>query len=178
MQYALAGVSLFQGVTNSILQSNAIKMRGQYQQQVYQQNIRLANVKADDAIKRGELEIQNYMKGVRKLIGTQRTVFAAQGVQIGSGSALDIEADTAQQAKITSITMRNNAWLQAWGYKQEALNLESSASFGKIASDFSANTTLLTGISSSITNAFKIGTDSKTYSPQNDVGANRSPSAL
>jgi hypothetical protein len=175
----LAGGQVLQGVANGVIQSNAIKMQGEYQRQTLEQNIRIADIQSDEAIKRGEREIANYQRGVGKLLGAQRTAYAGQNVELDSGSALDVAEDTAQQARLNVITMKNNAWLEAWGYKAQALDLSGKMEFGKIATRTAANTTLLTSIGSGVMAGAKTafgqtsgGTTGLT------TGGARSPSAL
>jgi hypothetical protein len=70
------------------------------------------------------------------VIGTQRAEFAAQGVDVGSGSAVDVQKDTAYQGEIDALTLRTNAAREAWGYTVEAqgetLQAQNTRKLGKL----------------------------------------------
>ena len=59
------------------------------------------------------------------MIGRQRAVYAAGGLDVNTGSPLDIQADTAQMGRLNSLTIRNNAARQAYGYQASA-NLDTA----------------------------------------------------
>lgn len=174
----LGGGQAIGGISNAVVQHNAIKMQGEFQRQTLEQNIRIANIQADEAIKKGEREIVNYKKGVNKLIGSQRAAFAGQNVELDSGSALDVQEDTAQLAKLNMLTMRNNAWLESWGYKAQAVDMGGKLAFGKIASETAATTTLLTGIGQSLALGAKTAYGGGSGGGGLDGGGTRSPSSF
>lgn len=71
---------------------------------------------AKDAIQRGKEYEDIFRKQIRGIIGSQRVSFAAQGVDIGDGSAAEVQADTAKQGELDAIAIRTNASREAWGY--------------------------------------------------------------
>jgi len=90
-------------------------------------NARIAETQAEDAILRGkELESQVRL-GTKGLIGAQRAGFAGQGVDIGVGSPVDVQADTAYLGELDALTTRANAAREAWGYKVEAADRRMAA---------------------------------------------------
>lgn len=80
-------------------------------------NASIATHQADDAILRGATEERRLRVGVGSLIGSQRAAFAAQGIEVGSGTAADVQASTAQQGEEDALTIRTNAMMEAWGFK-------------------------------------------------------------
>ncbi len=132
-----------------------LEREGEYQASLLEQNATVAEQQAADAIARGAEEEAYHRAGVRKLIGAQRAAIGASGVDIGSGSALDVQLESARLGAIDEITIRNNAAREAWGYKVEAVNYRSQAILGKYAAKNQAQSlrnqswgTLLSGATS------------------------------
>ncbi len=85
-------------------------------------NASVAELQAEDAIARGHDEEGRFRAGVRGLIGSQRAGFAGQNVDVGVGSAVDVQADAAFLGELDALTIRNNAAREALGYHVEAEN--------------------------------------------------------
>lgn len=146
--YMMGVSSLAQGGTSLISASNqskALEAQGQFQQKSYDFNSKLADLQATDALKRGETDATNYKKGIVKTIGAQRASMAAQGIELDSGSALEIQQDTAHIGEQDAMTIRNNAAREAWGYKVQALDYTTKGQFAASSSQFQASSTMLTG---------------------------------
>ncbi len=90
-------------------------------------NAEVAGLQADDAIARGAQEEQRFRQGVRGMIGSQRAAIAAGNVDVGFGSALDVQADAAMLGELDALQIRTNAAREAWGYKIEAEDLRKRA---------------------------------------------------
>lgn len=90
------------------------------QQSIANYNAALSRRAAQDALDRGMEEEQKYRKQIRQVIGTQRAGFASQNVDVNTGTAAEIQKQTAGIGEMDAITIRNNAILEAWGYQQQA----------------------------------------------------------
>lgn len=90
-------------------------------------NAAVAELQAKDALDRGTQEEQRFRAGVRGIIGAQRAGFAASNIDVGFGSALDVQADAAELGELDALTIRTNAAREAWGYKVEAEDLRKQA---------------------------------------------------
>jgi hypothetical protein len=75
---------------------------------------------ATDAIARGKQTEGLFRKQLRGVIGSQRASFAAQGVEVSSGSAEQVQEDTAYQGELDALQIRTNAAREAWGFQVEA----------------------------------------------------------
>jgi len=126
-------------------ESEAIKMQGEFQQSQYEFNRKIGEYKAEEAIKMGEEEVTRHKRQVKQMIGSQRVALAAQGIEIESGSALDIQAETAMLGAMDEITIRNNALRSALGYKMGALKQGFLGRYAGISSESRAMQTLLAG---------------------------------
>lgn len=139
----LAGSVLLQGIS-AMQQSKAQKQEGAFQSQQLTANSRIANLQADDAIFRGNQDAADHRQKVKQLIGAQRAASGAQGIDVNSGSALDVQTDAAGQGAIDELTIKNNAWREAWGYRVQASDYQTQAEFSKLSSDNKSKNTILT----------------------------------
>jgi hypothetical protein len=108
------------GYSASQKQAKAIKNQAAYESQVYGINAELAEAQAVDAVARGAEAAGRHRARTRQVIGSQRAGLAAQGVDIGDGSAADVQADAATLGELDALTIENNAKREAWGYKVQA----------------------------------------------------------
>ena len=81
----------------------------------------------------------------RKIAGSETASAGAQGIDPNSGSAGDVRGDTNTLGQLDALTIKNNAWKTAWGYKVQAANQNSQAQFDQITAQNEANSTILTG---------------------------------
>src|SRR5690606_37637213 len=82
---------------NAFSQSRALQAQGEYQAAMLDFNATISLLQAEDAIERGQKEAGDYQKRISQLIGSQRTSYAAQGVVVGSGTAREVQEETALQ---------------------------------------------------------------------------------
>lgn len=133
---AIYGASTAIQATGQIKAGNAAKRIGEF-------NARVAEAQAEDALERGALDEQRFRQGVRVLIGSQRVGFAGQNVDVGSGSAVDVQADAAFLGELDALTIRNNAAREAWGFRVQAENARMGGSAAAMASRWGAASTIV-----------------------------------
>ena len=63
---------------------------------------------AEDIKERGTIAEQLQRREIRGLIGIQRAALAGSGVEVGTGSALDVTTDTAEIGEFEALTTRAN----------------------------------------------------------------------
>ena len=90
-------------------------------------NATVAELQADDALARGAEDESAFRSTVRGLIGTQRTTLASTGVDVGFGSAADLQADAAYLGEIDTQRLVANAQREAWGFRVQADDLRMGA---------------------------------------------------
>lgn len=142
---ALAALSAASSLSSAQMSASAQKAQARFDATQYEGNARLADFKAREATRIGEKEVQRASLQNKRLVGRQRAVAAAQGIDPDSGSALDISEETAGLSALDQVTIRNNAWKQAWGYQSEASQLRSQAAFTRIQGKSNVQKTLSTG---------------------------------
>lgn len=122
---AVGGAALT--AVGQIQQNNAASAQASYQAAVARNNKILADRAAQDAIERGRVEELNQRIRTRQLAGRQRASLAANGVDVGYGSAIDMIEDTFKIGETDALTIRANAMREAMGYRAQGMNFEAEA---------------------------------------------------
>lgn len=111
----------------------------------------IAGWQASQAIQSGQQQEFSSRLQEGAMFGRQRANMAANGVQLGSGSALDVLAGTKLMGNVDAATIHDNALRAAWGYQTQA-TIDKSAS-QNINPMMSGLTTLL-GSAGSVANSW------------------------
>jgi len=94
---------------------------------------------ATDAVTRGQETEKRFRVQIKGLIGSQRASYAGQGLDVSSGSAVDVQEDTARQGELDAIAIQVNAAREAWGYQVQAKGLrrraDATRKLGKLQAD-------------------------------------------
>lgn len=125
----IAGVGAAVSAVGQVKAGNAAKRAGEAAQaasnseaQISDYNANVADLQAQDATQRGALDESRFRTTVRATIGSQRAGFAASGVDVGFGSAVDVQADAAKLGELDALQIRSNAAREAWGYEVQAVD--------------------------------------------------------
>lgn len=129
----------------AVSQASALKLQAEQQSRTASLNQRLADLQAEDVLRRGEKEARRAQAGGQRLVGRQRAALAAQGIDISSGTALAAQEDVAEITAREALTIRNNAWREAWGLRIGAVGTAAQVQFAAIGARAQAQATLLTG---------------------------------
>lgn len=143
--------SAISSLSEANAQAAAVEAQGVVSRGMSDANARFAELGAKDAISRGEKEATRIKKSARRLIGAQKTAAAASGIDPTVGSAASVQEDTAMLAAQDVLTVRNNAWREAWGLRAEAVNESARGAFAESAARASAKSTLASGGMQAIT---------------------------
>lgn len=90
-------------------------------------NASISDTQADQAIAMGQREQQKLRMGAAQLKGRQRTSLAANGVDLGVGSAARVLATTDYMTEVDAGEIRANAARAAFGYKVQQVNQKAAA---------------------------------------------------
>lgn len=168
-----AAASTAMGVVSGVQQANAAKAQMNYQADVNKRNAKIAQANAD--MKRQEGIEESRLQRIRNLqkVGAQQAAMAANGIDVSSGTALDVVEDTAAMGELDALTTRYNAETQAQAYERQANNLTNQANMDII----SGQNAYKSGITGAIGSGFKglgdtASVASRWYSP-NSIGTTR-----
>lgn len=149
---AMSVLSAVVGAVGAQQQGKAAQAEADYRAAIDRNNAIRAGYAADDAIARGkEAEKQERLRG-RLLVGRMRASLAGSGQVIDEGSAGNLVIDQAGTNEQNALNVRANAAREAYGYRSQAANFESSASLSTLsgrnarsAGNLAAAGTLLSG---------------------------------
>lgn len=110
------GIALLGGVMGA---QNA-KQEGAFNSGMLKQNAGLKDQAANDTIAAGNTSADWQRVRTGQAIGTQRSAQAANGIDVNSGSAAQLQDDTAMIGELDALTIANNAAREAYGYRVQA----------------------------------------------------------
>ena len=90
-------------------------------------NARISELAAQSAITQGQQQVAAMTLRAAQLKSKQRAALAANGVDLGEGSAAETLASTDTLKEIDANTVTANAVRNAWGYRTQATNFENDA---------------------------------------------------
>lgn len=145
-------LDLFSGLSAA----NAARRWASYQAALQEQNAVYLDYAAGDAVARGQ-----FGEGVARLhggqkIGAQRAGYAASGVDVQSGSAVQVEGQTAAMTELDAQVIRNNAMREAWGYKTQAAQARFGAKLSRATGEAKYAEAVLSGVVGAATHAIPL----------------------
>lgn len=155
------------GGMGQMQQANATATSARYNAQVAEMNAKLAERRAQDSIRRGMDEEQRQRMQTARLSGQQMAAMAANGVDLGYGSPMDVLVDTQVLGELDALTIRTNAEREAYDHRMAAMNqqgqaglLRAQASSARQGGILAAAGTLLSGFGSAYTDFRKTSSSS------------------
>lgn len=141
----IGGAQAVGAIGSAYASAKAQQSQGVYQSEMAKVNATFAEEQSSEAIQAGNKSANRVESGAQQTMGSQRAALAAQGIDVDVGSAAQVQSGTQNQAALAELTIKNNAYLQAWGYKVQATNDIYSGKFAGMAANNAASSTLLTG---------------------------------
>ncbi len=117
-----------------------------YQEKVAKQNAEVMENQAADARARGVIEAEQKRDEIRQLSARQAVGLAGNGLDLASGTSLDLFEETAQLGEYDIQAVRANAAREAFGYEAQATNSLQQASAARAAGKNAGTSTLLTTV--------------------------------
>ncbi|MDY7579352.1 hypothetical protein RGU70_13620 [Herbaspirillum sp. RTI4] len=130
-----------------------------YQASVAANNAIIAQDKASITQDNGQIAVQNQDLKTAQTFGMQRAGLAANGVDLGSGSANDILTSTTMMGARDADQLQTNAMREAWGYSTQAAddtnNAKALTSMQSSINPTNAGLTSLMGSASPLSSAWR-----------------------
>jgi hypothetical protein len=148
-----AGVSAAGTIAGGIASQNA----SNYQAAVANNNSIVAQQNAVHAEQAGEVSAENQsLKGAAEG-GKVKVAQAANGVNVNSGSALDVQVGERETNQLNTETVFQNDLMQAYGYRVQSENFQSEAALDKAKADEAVPAAVLSATGSLLSSASGIG---------------------
>ena len=155
IQEAAYGAGAVTSLAGAFTQAQAQQDQASFAAAQYKQNQKIALAQGALAESIGDKNASIAAKQGQAQVGDQRLAAAASGIDVNSGSAAGLQADTEYQSQLNQMTIKNNAWREAWGYQMQAAGAGTQAQMAMLAGNNQANSTLLTGGMNALNFGFK-----------------------
>jgi len=96
------------------------KQEGAFNAGMLKRNAELKEQTAQETLFAGDTSADWQRVRTGQAVGTQRAVQAANGIDVNSGSAAQLQDDTAMIGELDALTIQNNAAREAYGYRIQA----------------------------------------------------------
>lgn len=117
------GLSAAGAATSAIGAYQQVKVAGD----VAARNAKLADLQAEDALRRGENEAAELRRQVAATKSAQRVSLAAKGLDLTYGTAADLQDQTDFFGESDVATVRTNARKEAWSRRSQSANFQAEA---------------------------------------------------
>lgn len=119
-----------QGI-GSLVEGFAGGRAADFQAQIARNNAQIARANAMAATQAGDTAAFNSLLKTRAVVGQTKAAQAASGIDVNSGSAVDVQASERMLGMLDALTIRSNAARAAYGYESEAMSEVARASMLK-----------------------------------------------
>lgn len=126
-----AGVSSY----GAVQQGNATKSADYYKAQVAKNDQQIAEQNATGSIEAGEAKAQVVSLKGRAVGGAIKAKQAGSGVDVNTGSNVDVQTAQREQGQLDTETTLHNADLEAYGYRTQATNYAAESQLDISAGD-------------------------------------------
>lgn len=154
---SLAGAGI--SALGSIQQGKAAAASANYNAQMAANNAAIQRQNSSFAAQEGTANTEAASMKARAEYGAIKANQGASGVDVGSGSSVDVRSSARELGQLNALTVRSNAARQAYGYQTAAMNDEAQSGLDKsqaanasTAGYIGAGSTLLGGIGSTASN--------------------------
>lgn len=146
-----AGLSVMQAlalgasVGGTVLSASSAYQQGQVAKQTAANNAQMAEVAAQDAQRRGEEEATAVQRKGAALKSAQRVSLAAKGLDLGYGTAADLQDQTDFFTQSDVATTRANAAREAWNIRARGQQALATGKADSLNAMYQAGGSLLSG---------------------------------
>lgn len=98
-------------------------------------NARIAELGAQSELMKGERQVGALTMKAGQVKSSQRAAMAANGIDLGEGSAAEIQASTDIMKEIDVNTLQANAVRSAWGIRTQVSNYQNEALMARAGAD-------------------------------------------
>ncbi len=137
--------SMGMSIMSSQQEASALQMQSAFQNDQAKRNLQIMELQREEILAQGEEDASNTKKQIKQIIGSQKAALAAQGIDVNSEIAKQLERETLDTGFEDVAAIKNNAWKKAWGIEVEESNIRNNIAFNKMATKNQTDNILLTG---------------------------------
>lgn len=116
----MAAIPIGMALAGGIMGAQTATQQGDYSAALLTENATYKKRAADEAIFAGDTAADWQRQRAKQAIGTQRTTQAANGINVNTDSAAQLQDDTAMLGELDALTIQNDAAREAYGYRVQA----------------------------------------------------------
>jgi hypothetical protein len=131
------------------------------------QNAKIATRQAEIAAQNGAQEERETRRRGLAVAGAQRAAYSANGLDISSGSPLDVLTDTGRQSELDALQVRRNAANEVWGYQAQSTNYSNQANASRATAKNARRAGNMAAVGQLLTGATKM---SEQFAARKSVG--------
>lgn len=143
MQTAVVGTAL---AASAVSAASAVQ-QGKTAAAVGRNNQIMAEYAAQDAVKRGDEAAMRQQQRARQIMGAQRAGMAAKGLDLGEGTAAELQDQVDFFGAVDAQTARSNARRDAWAARASGNQAAAQGRFDQYNSNLQAFGSVLNGAS-------------------------------
>lgn len=128
----MMGAGALSGAVGAFYSARNSRLALEGQARVSDINAKIAEIGAQQEIYRGQQEAAAVSRRAGAIKSAQRVSMAANGIDLGEGSAGELQASTDMMKEIDMKTAELNAMSAAWGLRTQASNFRTDAQIGRI----------------------------------------------
>jgi hypothetical protein len=145
-----AGVTAY----SAIQQGNDAAAMARYQAQVAENNQVIAEQNARLAQASGEAKINQEQLKTRAIVGALKAKEAASGIDVNTGSAVDVRSSAAELGELNVLTTRSNVAREAYGYETQSQNFGDQSKLDQAQASNAETSGAIRGASSLLSGAW------------------------
>lgn len=142
----LAGAQLIGGYQ----QGDAIKGSAEVQKSINDMNAQFQELDAFDAQKAGYSKAARYQSVVDSTIGKQRTALASEHVDVGYGTAADVQAESKLTGMLNVLEIQRQGREAAHGFQMQAINTRLGGEMATLQANMDASSAENRGFTSAL----------------------------
>ena len=154
---AVAGAGAATSAVGTITGGIAQKEQADYQAQVARNNQTIALQNANYASEAGAVQAENVGLKAAGELGQVKAAQAAGGIDVNSGSAVDVQQSQRESGALSELTTANNATLQAYGYQTQATGYAAQAGLEEATAENAIPGSLLSAAGGALSSAGTLG---------------------
>ncbi len=139
---AAAGIGAASSISQGIAQGHAAN----YQAQVAANNAKIAQQNAEHAASAGAADTLTAGLKARAKLGSIRTGYAANNLDVNTGSPADVQVAQRQLGALDTATVAHNAALSVYGYKTQATGYQAQSGLDKMEAGYAPVAGVLRGV--------------------------------
>lgn len=116
----MAAIPIGMALVGGLMGAQSANQQGDFQSGMLTKNAAYKNQAATETEMAGDTAADWQRVRTGQAVGTQRAAQAANGIDVNTGSAAQLQDDTSMIGELDALTIQNNAAREAYGYRVQA----------------------------------------------------------